>query len=416
MMLGEVSPGGTGSGLYGMLLFALAVGVHRRADGRANAGVPRQEDPGAGDEARRALHPRSCRSLILAFTGDLGRARHGDCARSSTPARTASPRSSTRSRRRRTTTARRSAASPATPTGSTRRCGLAMLGRPLPADDPGARDRRLARAASSRRRPRPARSRPEHAAVRRAARRRRGDRRRPHLLPRPRARPDRRAAAASEERRHTARRRRPTTRARRRSARGRESLFDPRSCAARSATVRKLDPRQMARNPVMFVVEIGSVLTTVLFFRKLRRRPPPTASSPASSRSGCGSRCCSRTSPRRWPKAAARRRPTRCARRARRRSRAGPPCRTATLEEVPELELAGRRRVRRRRRRADPRRRRGHRGHRVGRRVGDHRRVGAGDPRVGRRPLGGDRRHARALRPDRRARSRRSRARRSSTA
>jgi potassium-transporting ATPase ATP-binding subunit len=31
----------------------------------------------------------------------------------------------------------------------------------------------------------------------------------------------------------------------------------------------KLDPRQMARNPVMFVVEIGSALTTVLFFQKL---------------------------------------------------------------------------------------------------------------------------------------------------
>jgi K+-transporting ATPase ATPase B chain len=32
---------------------------------------------------------------------------------------------------------------------------------------------------------------------------------------------------------------------------------------------RKLNPRQMARNPVMFVVEVGSVLTTVLFFQKL---------------------------------------------------------------------------------------------------------------------------------------------------
>jgi K+-transporting ATPase ATPase B chain len=31
----------------------------------------------------------------------------------------------------------------------------------------------------------------------------------------------------------------------------------------------KLDPRQMARNPVMFVVEIGSVLTTFLFIRDL---------------------------------------------------------------------------------------------------------------------------------------------------
>src|SRR5207237_9835831 len=36
------------------------------------------------------------------------------------------------------------------------------------------------------------------------------------------------------------------------------------------ASFRKLDPRQMARNPVMFVVEIGSVLTTVLFLRDLR--------------------------------------------------------------------------------------------------------------------------------------------------
>src|SRR3954454_13158247 len=31
----------------------------------------------------------------------------------------------------------------------------------------------------------------------------------------------------------------------------------------------KLNPRHMARNPVMFVVEVGSVLTTVLFFTNL---------------------------------------------------------------------------------------------------------------------------------------------------
>ena len=35
--------------------------VHRRADGRANTGVPRQEDPGRRDEARRAVHPRGPR-------------------------------------------------------------------------------------------------------------------------------------------------------------------------------------------------------------------------------------------------------------------------------------------------------------------------------------------------------------------
>ena len=31
----------------------------------------------------------------------------------------------------------------------------------------------------------------------------------------------------------------------------------------------KLDPRQVAKNPVMFVVEVGSVLTTLLIVRDL---------------------------------------------------------------------------------------------------------------------------------------------------
>ena len=51
---------------------------------------------------------------------------------------------------------------------------------------------------------------------------------------------------------------------------GATSLFDP--AIMRRAVldaVRKLDPRQMARNPVMFVVEVGSVFTTFLFFRDL---------------------------------------------------------------------------------------------------------------------------------------------------
>ncbi len=33
------------------------------------------------------------------------------------------------------------------------------------------------------------------------------------------------------------------------------------------ASFRKLDPRAMARNPVMFVVEVVAALTTVLFVR-----------------------------------------------------------------------------------------------------------------------------------------------------
>ncbi len=46
------------------------------------------------------------------------------------------------------------------------------------------------------------------------------------------------------------------------------SMFDP-TILKRAVvdSIRKLDPRQMARNPVMFVVEVGSVLTTFLAIR-----------------------------------------------------------------------------------------------------------------------------------------------------
>src|SRR6476620_2112077 len=47
-------------------------------------------------------------------------------------------------------------------------------------------------------------------------------------------------------------------------------LFDPAITrqAVKDSFV-KLNPRTMIRNPVMFVVEVGSVLTTILFFRDL---------------------------------------------------------------------------------------------------------------------------------------------------
>ena len=78
--------------------------------------------------------------------------------------------------------------------------------------------------------------------------------------------------------------------------------------------VRKLDPRWMVKNPVMFVVEVGSVLTTALLIDNYRPSPLRRSASTCRSRSGCGSRCCSPTLPKPWPRAAARRRPTRCAR------------------------------------------------------------------------------------------------------
>ncbi len=49
-------------------------------------------------------------------------------------------------------------------------------------------------------------------------------------------------------------------------------MFDPALLKrAVGDSIRKLDPRQMARNPVMFVVEIGSVVTTLLFIRDAHR-------------------------------------------------------------------------------------------------------------------------------------------------
>src|SRR4029079_14127241 len=47
-------------------------------------------------------------------------------------------------------------------------------------------------------------------------------------------------------------------------------LFDPEIVrGAIVASFTKLDPRHQVRNPVMFVVLIGSVLTTLLFFQAL---------------------------------------------------------------------------------------------------------------------------------------------------
>ena len=86
-----------------------ARGLHRGAHGRADARVPRQEDPGGGDEARRPLPARRTdadpRVRVV-----LGPARRTRRPRSSTRARMASRRSSTPSPRRRTTTAPRSEA------------------------------------------------------------------------------------------------------------------------------------------------------------------------------------------------------------------------------------------------------------------------------------------------------------------
>ena len=84
-------------------------------------------------------------------------------------------------------------------------------------------------------------------------------------------------------------------------------------------------------------------------------------------------------------------------------------------EPRPRLCARDRRRRAGRGGRHHPGRRRDHRRHRVGQRIGHHRRVGARHPRIRRRPLGRHRRHGGALRLDQGAHHRRRRARPSST-
>ena len=112
-------------------------------------------------------------------------------------------------------------------------------------------------------------------AVRRPAARRGPHRRRPDVLPRPRARPHRRAA------RHLRRSHRhdvstPTVgpgETRPDRVRASTSMFDPAILRrAVGDSFVKLNPRTSWRNPVMFVVEVGSVLTTILFFTDLGSR------------------------------------------------------------------------------------------------------------------------------------------------
>ena len=130
MMTGEVIFGGVGSGLYGMLLFVLLAVFIAGPDGRPHAGVPRQEDRGARDQAR---DDRDARRAAAGARRHRARDRHQvrRRRRSSTPARRASPRRSTPTSRRPTTTARRSPATRAS-SSRTRPATSAPSGSPSP--------------------------------------------------------------------------------------------------------------------------------------------------------------------------------------------------------------------------------------------------------------------------------------------
>src|SRR5437773_1847345 len=55
------------------------------------------------------------------------------------------------------------------------------------------------------------------------------------------------------------------------------SIWDPKIMSRASVdSLRKLNPVTMMKNPVMFVVEVGSVITTVLLIRDITRGAPGT--------------------------------------------------------------------------------------------------------------------------------------------
>ena len=372
-MLGEVSPGGTGAGLYGMLIYALlAVFIAGLMVGRTPEYLGKKIQ--ATEMKLVTLYILIVPTLILVFSGIsvvldratssiLNPGAHGlsEIVYAFT------------------STANNNGSAFGGLTGNTdwfnTTLGLSVLaGRFLPIVLVLALAGSLARKQPV---PPSAGHVPDrHAAVRDAARRHRPDRRRAHVLPGALARADPGAAGAVSLRNAP------------RSLLDREILLR----AARDSVL-KLDPRRMAGNPVMFVVELGSVLVTVLAIKdpsalRLARRDLALVHGAVRDLRRGG---------RRGPRQGAGRRAA---------QDAGGDDRAPAAERLargrPELGASPRRRGRRLGRRGDPRGRDRDRGHRERRRVRDHRRVGSGDPRVGRRPLRRHRRHARPLRPDRR--------------
>ena len=318
--------------MYGMLDLRHPLGVHRRPDGRTHAGISGQEDPGLRSADGDADRPRSSPLLILTFTAISSVSpRFGHIERLSTRVRTACRRCSTPTRRRRPTTGRRSAASASTRTWYNTTLGLTMLfGRFFMIVPPLALAGSLA---------------PQEAAFRRRS----GTF--PVTTPLFTAllvgvivivgaltffpalslgpivehflmQNGTGVLMASSERHD------------------RKSIWDPRSSArgdrrrdpqaasaddgAQPGDVRRRDrrcPRDRARCCSDAVAGIGR-----------------SRHSNCRLRAGCGSPCCSPTSPRRWRKAAARRRPTRCAAR-RRRPRPSRERPDGTLEDWPVTQL-----------------------------------------------------------------------------
>ena len=144
-----------------------------------------------------------------------------------------------------------------------------------------------------------------------------------------------------------------------RRTRPRSASRRPQAAAVRSADRPARDPRRVRQAriratwcgiPSCSSCSSAPRTRRVVLVARRRARARRTGASRSSSRSGSGSPCCSRTSPKRWPKGAARRRRTRCASRARRRTREAAPTIATNgrvdrtrYEEVPAPSAAPRR-------------------------------------------------------------------------
>ena len=258
--LGEIAPGGIGAGMYGILVLAIGHRVRGRADGRPDAGVHRQEDPAHRDEVRGAVLPDD-----PGAHADRGGVvdRHAE-----RPERHLQPRPARADRGHVRVRIR----------GQQQRVGVRGPGhrrhlvpdarrhrdaaRPVRAGDlrpgPGRVAGQTGAGAGERRH-----AGYENTAVRRHARRRDPHPRRPDLLPRARAGTVRRRTALMAVTTTP-----PGPRLRLPLGRPTEphrvggGLLDPKMLwKSTPDAFKKLDPRVQIKNPVMFVVEVGAVLT-----------------------------------------------------------------------------------------------------------------------------------------------------------
>ena len=269
IQLGEVIFGGVGSGLYGMLMFAIvAVFVAGLMIGRTPEYLGKKIEAFEIKMASIAvLVPTLCVLVgtaiaVMVDAGKAGVANPGDARLFRDPLRLLVGGQQQRQR----------------VCGTLRQHAVLQHGprardvlRPLLGHRPGARDRGLARREeeSAGRRRHAAHA---HAAVRRRADRHRDRRRRAHLLPRARAGPGRRTPR--HDRRSLTRRTddHPSNDCASPSRRG---VLAPRARDAADLSrcaeglVRQAAAQHQWRNPVMFVVWIGSVLTTILWIQAL---------------------------------------------------------------------------------------------------------------------------------------------------